>query len=77
MQKKQSTAGTTQGLLAAKEVCQLTGVSRAHWHSMVKEGRAPAPALRWGTRFTRWKTSDVQIWVSDPQAWRDANEVQS
>ncbi|OQW88311.1 MAG: hypothetical protein BWK72_08440 [Rhodoferax ferrireducens] len=67
--KTQTSAEAWQGLMAAKEVCQLTGVSRAHWHSLVKEGRAPAPALRWGTRFTRWKSSDVQGWLADPQGW--------
>lgn len=73
MHTKQVPSETPHGLLAAREVCQLTGVSRAHWHSMVKEGRAPSPALRWGTRFTRWRASDVQKWLADPQAWLDAN----
>lgn len=69
MQTKQSPAETWQGLMAAKEVCRATGVSRAHWYSLVREQRAPAPALRLGTRFTRWKASDVQAWLADPQGW--------
>ncbi len=65
----QTPAEIWQGLMAAKDVCQRTGVSRAHWHSLVKDGLAPAPALRIGTRYTRWLASDIQSWLSDPQGW--------
>jgi len=71
--KIQTPAEVWQGLMAAKEIVRTTKVSRAHWHSLVKEGRAPAPALRIGTRYTRWLASDVQEWLSDPQGWINAH----
>ena len=63
---------TWQGLLAAKKIIELTGSSRAHFYDLVREGKFPAPAFRDGPRFTRWRASDVQAWLNDPQAWLDA-----
>ena len=68
-----STGHALQGLLAAKSVIPLTGSSRAHFYDLVREGKFPAPAFKDGTRFTRWRASDVQSWLADPQAWIDAN----
>lgn len=65
----QAPAEIWQGFLAAKDIVKLVNISRAHWHSLVKERRAPAPALRLGTRYTRWKASDIQSWLADPQGW--------
>ena len=62
-----------QGLLAAKSVIPLVGASRAHFYDLVREGKFPAPAFRDGPRFTRWRASDVQVWLADPQAWINAN----
>ena len=67
------TGQALQGLLAAKSVIPLIGSSRAHFYDLVREGKFPAPALRDGPRFTRWRAVDVQIWLDDPQAWIDAN----
>ena len=64
---------TWPGLLAAKKIIELTGSSRAHFYDLVREGKFPSPAFRDGPRFTRWRASDVQSWLSDPQAWIDAH----
>ena len=64
---------TWPGLLAAKKIIELTGSSRAHFYDLVREGKFPPPAFRDGPRFTRWRASDVQSWLSDPQAWIDAH----
>lgn len=75
MQTAQITGNPWLGLMAAKEIVETAKVSRAHWHSLVKTGKAPPPAIRIGPRYTRWRASDIQTWLSDPQAWIDANEV--
>jgi predicted DNA-binding transcriptional regulator AlpA len=71
--EKQSPATIWQGLMAAKQIVQVTNVSRSHWHALVKAGKAPAPAVRDGTRFTRWRAIDIFNWVSDPAAWAQAH----
>lgn len=70
---KSSTGQALHGLLAAKSVIPLTGSSRAHFYDLVREGKFPPPAFKDGSRFTRWRASDVQVWLADPQAWIDAN----
>jgi len=70
---KKSTGQALQGLLAAKSVIPLIGSSRAHFYDLVREGKFPSAAFRDGPRFTRWRASDVQVWLADPQAWIDAN----
>ena len=57
------------GLLAAKQITRTLNISRSHWHALVKQGKAPAPAIRDGVRFTRWRESDVMLWASDPAGW--------
>ena len=69
-----SVEGTWHHLLGAKEICALANISRAHLYNLTREGRFPAPALRVGPRFTRWKGEDVRAWLSDPAAWIAANE---
>jgi predicted DNA-binding transcriptional regulator AlpA len=69
---------TWLGLMASKEIVATVKISRAHLHALVREKRFPAPALRIGPRYTRWKASDVQTWLADPQGWQIAhaeNEV--
>jgi predicted DNA-binding transcriptional regulator AlpA len=62
-----------QGLMAAKEITQAVNISRAHLHALTKEHKFPPPALRIGTRFTRWRGEDVFEWMRDPSAWIAAN----
>jgi predicted DNA-binding transcriptional regulator AlpA len=68
----QPPAETWQGLMASKDIVKTVKISRAHLHALVREKRFPAPALRIGPRYTRWKASDVQAWLSDPQGWQIA-----
>ena len=43
--------------------CAAAGaMSISQWHSHVKNGEAPQPAIR-KTRFTRWKISEVRAWL--------------
>lgn len=71
-------AETWLGLMASKEIVRTVKISRAHLHALVREKRFPAPALRIGPRYTRWKASDVQAWLADPGGYGTAhaeNEV--
>ena len=64
-------------LTSGKEIDKRLGISSAHRHSMVKRGLFPAPAIRMGTRYTRWKSSEVIEWASDPQGWIARNPKQN
>ena len=66
---KKSPAEKWQGLMAAKEIINLAKLSRAHLYSMLARSQFPQPAIRVGSRFTRWKACDVQAWLSDPEGW--------
>ena len=61
------------GLMASKEIVATAKISRAHLYSMLARGQFPQPALRCGPRFTRWKASDIQAWLADPQGFITAN----
>jgi predicted DNA-binding transcriptional regulator AlpA len=37
-------------------------MSISQWHTLVKDGKAPKPAIR-KPRFTRWLMSDVRAWL--------------
>ena len=76
--KKTATHGEVwQGLMAAKEIIELARVSRAHFFNMLSKSQFPQPALREGSRFTRWRAKDVQAWLEDPAAWIAANAGKS
>ena len=66
-----------QGLMAAKEIIELARVSRAHFFNMLSKNQFPQPALRMGSRWTRWQARDVQAWLEDPAAWIAANAGKS
>lgn len=51
------------------------GISKSHVYDLVREGRFPAPAIRLGTRFTRWSASAVDEWFADPVRWMDSKGV--
>jgi predicted DNA-binding transcriptional regulator AlpA len=69
----QTQADVWTGLMAAKQIVKAVNISRAHLHSLVKAKKFPAPALKEGPRYTRWRASDVQAWLADPQAYIAAN----
>jgi predicted DNA-binding transcriptional regulator AlpA len=56
-------------LIAMKVVTQIAGASRAYIYELLRRQQFPAPAVRMGSRFTRWRTSDVRAWAADPHAW--------
>lgn len=64
---------TWAGLMDAKKFIKLLDCSRAHFYSLLKEGKLPQPALRQGPRFTRWRATDVQAYLADPAAWVTTN----
>lgn len=61
------------GLMAAKDIVRELNISRAHLHSLVREHKFPAPAVRIPPRWTRWKSEDVKNWLNAPEAWIAAN----
>lgn len=63
------------GLMDAKKFIKLLDCSRAHFYALLKEEKLPQPALRQGPRFTRWRASDVQAYLTDPQGWVAANRT--
>ena len=71
--KTQTATEVWPGLMAAKEIVTTAKISRAHLYSMLARKQFPQPALRCGPRFTRWKASDVQAWLADPQGFISAN----
>jgi len=62
-------------LVSAKEICGAANFSRAHLYDLVSEGYFPSPAVRIGSRFTRWSGSAVQQWLDNPQAWIDTHRA--
>lgn len=71
--KRHSRAGFRPELLPGKAVDEITGMSRAYRYDLIARRKFPAPAVRIGTRYTRWLASDVQSWIADPQGWMDAH----
>jgi predicted DNA-binding transcriptional regulator AlpA len=61
------------GLMSAKQIVKVVGISRAHLHSLVRAKKFPPAALREGPRYTRWLSRDVKTWLADPQAYIVAN----
>lgn len=57
-------------LIDIDQVRPLSGVSsRSTIYKWIKQGRFPAPAVRLGPRFTRWRCRDISDWLADPEAW--------
>jgi predicted DNA-binding transcriptional regulator AlpA len=74
-ENKQPPAVNWQGLMTAKEIVEAVRISRAHWHSLVKEGKAPPPAIRIPPRYTRWNAGEVKEWLASPTAWLAARST--
>jgi len=52
-----------------REVARMLGASRSGVWKWYSEGRFPAP-IKLSARCTRWRLSEVQAWMADPQAWQ-------
>lgn len=62
----------SRSLISAIEIRALTGDSNSGFYKKLRSGLFPAPALRHGTRYTRWRAADVAAYLADPQGWLDA-----
>lgn len=58
-------------LINDRQVAHLIGASRSWPWKLARAGRFPQP-IRLSGRCTRWRLSDVQAWMSDPEAWQAA-----
>ena len=45
-----------------REAASLMGISRAHWHVLVRDGRAPAPVKM--ARSSRWRRLELIAWLN-------------
>lgn len=57
-------------LISAREVIQRAGISRSHLYALLQRRQFPSPVVR-RARFTRWHSTDVDAWISNPAAWLD------
>lgn len=62
-------------LYSQRDILACGKFSKSHLYNLMARGQFPQPALRCGPRFTRWKASDVQEWLTDPQGWITAHTV--
>ena len=63
------TVNADDRLITDKEVAHLLGASRSWPWKLVQEGKFPAP-IKITARCTRWRLSQVQEWMADPQGWQ-------
>jgi predicted DNA-binding transcriptional regulator AlpA len=52
----------TERLVREPERLKITGVSRAHWHRLERDGRAPR-RIAISDRIVAWKLTAVMEWV--------------
>jgi predicted DNA-binding transcriptional regulator AlpA len=64
-------------LVTARDIVDCVRISRAHLYKKVSEGKFPAPAIKDGPRYTRWKWVDVMDYLADPQAWVDRTSAEA
>ncbi|MBT5001213.1 MAG: AlpA family phage regulatory protein [Tateyamaria sp.] len=50
-------------LLKAKDVSDLTSISRSHLHRLAREGKFPKP-IKIGENRSAWLEADVQDWIT-------------
>lgn len=60
-------------LIDAPHIAAAGGLSLSQWHDLVRRKVAPQPAIR-GTRFTRWRLSEVRAWLATMAAESGRNE---
>lgn len=58
-----------EALYAQREILVRGRFSKSHLYNLIARGHFPQPSLRYGPRFTRWKASEVEAWLTDPAAW--------
>lgn len=60
-------------LLTQADISAKCALSKSFLYVLVARGAFPAPAVRMGSRFTRWSAVDVNNWLADPQGWATRN----
>lgn len=61
-------------LLTQADISAQCALSKSFLYALVARGAFPAPAVRLGSRFTRWASTDVDAWKADPQGWKARSE---
>ncbi|MGF1614278.1 MAG: helix-turn-helix transcriptional regulator [Gammaproteobacteria bacterium] len=56
-------------IIRLKTVLARTGLSRSTLYRKIAEGTFPAQ-LRISIHGAGWRESDIDLWVSNPEAWR-------
>ena len=64
MSKEIFTQAINSKLLKAKDVSELTSISRSHLHRLAREGKFPKP-IKIGENRSAWLESEVQEWISE------------
>ena len=64
MSKEIFTQAINSKLLKAKDVSELTSISRSHLHRLAREGKFPKP-IKIGENRSAWLESEVQDWISE------------
>lgn len=55
-------------LIDVDTAAEKSGMCRSYLYARMRQGKFPSPAIQ-SARFTRWRLSDVQAWISDPAGW--------
>ena len=63
-----------QNILRINQVIVRTGLSRSVLYGLVKEGKFPQP-LRLAKRSSGWLESEINEWINDRVAERDADKA--
>jgi prophage regulatory protein len=64
----QQTPQADDRLITDREVAHLLGASRSWPWKLARDGRFPKP-IQLSSRCTRWRLSDVQAFMANPQSW--------
>jgi len=67
-QTAQATVADHQ-FITDREVARMLDASRSGVWKWSKEGKFPAP-IKLSARCTRWRLSEVQAWMVNPQDWQ-------
>ncbi len=61
-----------ESLMALPQVMQALDCSRSHVWALCQKRQFPQP-IRLGSRFSRWRSSEVRVWLAAPHKWVDSN----
>lgn len=55
-------------LIDIREVCRRTGMSKTSIHKKISEGTFPPASHRDGSRWVRWRLTDILAWIANNQS---------